>query len=177
MKPTSALPLFLSAIGSAVVSGLVGLFRLSHGQSVPVSPVNIILTLPAIAVVLLALAYPIYRYRKQLLEWASSSSAAGNKSSSGHRPKRLDPFYAVRVLLLAKASSIAGSLFSGWHIGLVIVQLSTPVIPPNVWSNVAGLIGSVVTAVVALVVERLCRIPNSGDSPETDVAGSEATPA
>jgi hypothetical protein len=167
----------LSAIGSAVVSGLVGLFRLSHGQSVPVSPLNIILTLPAIAVVLLALAYPIYRYRKQLLEWASSSSAAGNKPTAGHRPKRLDPFYAVRVLLLAKASSIAGSLFSGWHIGLVIVQLSTPVIPPNVWSNVAGLIGSVATVVVALVVERLCRIPNSGDSGETDVAGSEATPA
>jgi len=177
MKPTSALPLVLSAVGTAVGSGLLGLFRLSHGQSVPVSPLNIILTLPAIAVVLLALAYPIYRYRKQLMEWASSSSATGNKSSSGHRPKRLDPFYAVRVLLLAKASSLAGSIFAGWHIGLVLVQLSTPVIPPNVWSNVAGLIGSVVTVVVALVVERLCRIPNSGDSAEADVASGEVTPA
>jgi hypothetical protein len=177
MKPTSALPLVLSAVGTAVGSGLLGLFRLSHGQSVPVSPLNIILTLPAIAVVLLALAYPIYRYRKQLLEWATTSAAAGAQKSAAHRPKRLDPFYAVRVLLLAKASSIAGALFAGWHIGLVIVQLTTPVVPPNVWSNVAGLVGSLITVVVALVVERLCRIPNSGDSAEADVASPEATAA
>jgi nitrate reductase gamma subunit len=175
MKPTSALPLVLSAVGTAVGSGLLGLFRLSHGQSVPVSPLNILLTLPAIAVVLLALAYPIYRYRKQLMEWASSSSATGNKSSSGHRPKRLDPFYAVRVLLLAKASSLAGSIFAGWHIGLVVLQLTTPVISLKVWSNISGLVGSVITIVVGLIVERLCRIPDSGE-PEAPASG-EVTPA
>jgi hypothetical protein len=175
MKPTSALPLVLSAVGTAVGSGLLGLFRLSHGQSVPVSPLNILLTLPAIAVVLLALAYPIYRYRKQLMEWASSSSATGNKSSSGHRPKRLDPFYAVRVLLLAKASSLAGSIFAGWHIGLVVLQLTTPVISLKVWSNISGLVGSIITIVVGLIVERLCRIPDSGE-PEAPASG-EVTPA
>ncbi len=175
MKPTSALPLIIWVIAAAIFSGLLGLFRLSHGQSVPVSPINIILTLPAIALVLLALAYPIYRYRKQLLDWASMGTAGGSQKSANHRPKRLDPFYAVRVLLLAKASAIAGAIFAGWHIGLVILQLTTPVISPKVWSNIAGLVGSVITVVVGLIVERLCRIPDSGE-PEAPATG-EVTPA
>lgn len=189
MKPTKGGLLVIWAVAAAVTAALIGIYRMSRGMTVPVSPVNVILTLPVIAVVLVALAYPIYKYRKGLLDLAKAGAGKGSgngSSGSGtsvsaaglHRPKRLDPFYAVRVLLLAKASAIASAIFIGWHLGLVVLQLSTPVISPKIFGNVTGLLGSVVCLVVALIVERICRIPDSGSNDAAAAAGSgEATPA
>jgi hypothetical protein len=84
--------------------------------------------------------------------------------------------------MLAKATAIAGSLFSGWHLGAVAVQASQPVIADTIWFNFAAFIASIFMAVAGLITERICKIPDAGSaesSPNSKNGGSatEATPA
>jgi len=158
MKLTKLRFLFLLVLISSVAGYFVAAFLVGRGFQVPVSAVNLILTLGAIGVVLLGLAIPIWRYRSAL------------KQQSGKRPKRVDPFYAVRVLLLAKASAIAGSLFAGWHLGLVGFQLLSPVVVQVlVLQNALGFFASFALVASAFVTEQICRLPND-DTPDPDQA-------
>jgi polyferredoxin len=158
MKLTKLRFLFLLVLISSVAGYFVAAFLVGRGFQVPVSAVNLILTLGAIGVVLLGLAIPIWRYRSAL------------KQQSGKRPKRVDPFYAVRVLLLAKASAIAGSLFAGWHLGVVGFQLLSPVVVQVlVLQNALGFFASFALVASAFVTEQICRLPND-DTPDPDQA-------
>jgi hypothetical protein len=74
----------------------------------------------------------------------------------------MNPFYAVRLVLLAKAISISGAIFSGWHIGVVWLQLTSPIIPSSTLQNTFALIGAIVMTVCAVVVERICKITDDG---------------
>ncbi|CAB4632606.1 unannotated protein [freshwater metagenome] len=158
MKPTKISFLLLIAASAALTGFFGATVLVGRGFQVPVSPANLLITLGAIATVLLGLSIPIWRYRNAL-------KAAGPK-----RPKRVDPFYAVRVLLLAKASAIAGALFAGWHIGVVIFQLSGAVVAQTlVLQNILGIIASVVLVIAAFVTEQICRLPQD-ENPDSDQA-------
>jgi hypothetical protein len=158
VKPTKLSFLFLLALVAAVTGYFVAALLVGRGLSVPVSPVNLILTLGAIGIVLLGLSIPIWRYRSAL------------KDSAVKRPKRVDPFYAVRVLLLAKASSIAGALFAGWHLGVVGFQLLSPVvIQVLALQNGLGFFASAALVASAFVTEQICRLP-SDPTPDPDQA-------
>jgi hypothetical protein len=160
MKPTKLSLLLLISIPTTLAAFFVASFMVGRGLQVPVSPTNLLITLAAIAAVLLALSIPIWRYRNAL------------KQSSAQRPKRVDPFYAVRVLLLAKASSLAGVLFASWHLGVVIFQLSGAVVIQGlVLQNVFGFVASVMLIVAALITEQICRLPQDQD-PDPDQAVS-----
>jgi uncharacterized membrane protein len=74
----------------------------------------------------------------------------------------MNPFYAVRLVLLAKAIAISGAIFSGWHIGVVWLQLTSPIIPSSTLQNGFALLGAVVMTVCAIIVERICRITDDG---------------
>ena len=157
MKPTKVLTLLGWVIPAATAGYLFAKYVVASGGQVPVAPLNLILTFLAIAVILAIFAAPMFRYRREL--------AAQGKSASAPRPKRLNPFYAVRLVVLAKATAIAGALFAGWQLGVIWLQISSPVTPGSVWQNVAALISAIVMVVLALVIERICRIPeDTGDS-------------
>jgi cytochrome c oxidase assembly factor CtaG len=152
MKPTKPSLLLLMTFPSTLASFFVASFMVGRGLQVPVSPINLLITLAAISAVLLVLAIPIWRYRSAL------------KQSTSQRPKRVDPFYAVRVLLLAKASSLAGVLFASWHLGVVIFSLSGAVVVQNlVLQNTFGFIASAMLVVAALITEQICRLPQDQD--------------
>jgi len=156
MKPTKVNFLFLVSLLAAVSGYFAAAFLVSRGFKVPVSPTNLLITLGAIGVVLLALSIPIWRYRNALRE------------AHVKRPKRVDPFYAVRVLLLAKASSLAGAVFAGWHIGVVGYQLLSPVVVPVLaLQNGLGFFASFALVAAAFVTEQLCRLPNDS-GPDAD---------
>lgn len=159
MKPTKLNFLFALALAASIAGYFLAAFLVARGFQVPVSPTNLLITLGAIGVVLLALSIPIWRYRKALGE------------TTGQRPKRVDPFYAVRVLLLAKASSIAGALFAGWHLGVVGYQVLGPVVVPILaLQNGLGFFASFALVTSAYVTEQLCRLPNdSGPDAEGSV--------
>lgn len=174
MKPTKILNLIVATAVAAISTYLLIRFAVGAGFKVPVSGLNLILTLPIIGAIVLILAIPIIRYRRSLRDLAKAPVG-----SASPRPKRVDPFYAVRVLLLAKATTIAGSLFAGWHLGAVAVQGSQPVIADSIWMNVAGLVGSVLMAIAGLITERICKIPDGGSAEKSGNAKSatEASPA
>jgi hypothetical protein len=158
MKPTKIVQVLLIVVLVAVLSFLAVRLLVGNGMPVPASPSNLLVTLAAIAVILLGLSIPIWRYKTLLAKY-----------SKGPRPKRVDPFYAVRVLLLAKASAITGSGFMGWHLGAIIAQLSLPVgFTAALLQNSFGVVASVALTVAAIVAEQICRLPDEPENDQTD---------
>ena len=125
-----------------------------NGASVPVATNTILVTLIAIAILEIALALPVFRYQREMKRYAVTNE----------RPKRIDPFYATKVLALAKATSITGALFLGAAIGLVFMQLGAPVVPDSIVFNLLALIESLALIFVALAIERACKIKDEGDN-------------
>lgn len=157
MKPTRILNLLAIALLLLIAGYLIASTLVSRGLPAPVSPNTLLITLAAIATVLLLLSIPIWRYRSAL-------------KTATTRPKRVDPFYAVRVLLLSKASSIAGAMFVGWHSGVLIYQLTGQVVVPGlILQNGLGAFASAVLVVAALVTEQICRLPQD-PTPDPDQA-------
>ena len=171
MKQTQIMTLVAWAISATTAGYLLPQILINNGGSIPISPWSIVITLPLIAIALVVMAIPIYRYRRAILEIA--------KTKSLNRPKRLNPFYAVRVLLLAKSIAISGSIFTGWHLGVVWLQVTSPVIPSSTLQNALALIGSFLMTAIALIVERICKITEDSatDSSEIETAGNQGEPA
>ena len=167
MKPTKVLTLLGWVIPAATAGYLYSRFVVASGGQVPVAPLNLILTFLAIATILAIFAAPMFRYRREL--------EAQRKNSSAPRPKRLNPFYAVRLVMLAKATAIGGALFAGWQLGVIWFQISSPVTPGSVWQNFAALVATIIMVVTALVIERICRITeDAGDAEATNQGGALA---
>jgi hypothetical protein len=157
---------------SATTAGyLLPQLIINNGGSIPISPFSILLTLPLIGILLIIMAIPMFKYRSAL-HAISKSKADGNEVKLINRPKRLNPFYAVRLVLLAKSISISGAIFSGWHLGLVWLQLTQPVVPSSIFQNAIGLFGSALMTACAVVVERICKITD--DLPDTKPVGEPA---
>lgn len=138
-----------------LVLGLV-LSQLSagFGYVFPASPTTLPISLLVLALANYLFSFPIYRYRKQLASY-----------KEGVRPERPNPFYAVRVLILARASVLAGALFAGWHAGLIIWLLSFSVAPENLMlTSSFGLVGAVALIIGGLVSQWNCKTPPSSDS-------------
>jgi hypothetical protein len=163
VKPTKILNLIAWAIPTATAGYLVSKLVTSNGGQVPVTPLNLILTLVAISIILVSFALPMLRYRRALAEQIKNSTAP--------RPKRLNPFYAVRLLLLAKATALSGGLFTGWHLGVIWMQISSPVTTDSIWQNVFALLASIAMVIVGIIVERICRIKDDGSEVEAPQAG------
>lgn len=159
MKPTKILNLLGWAIPTATAGYLFSKSLTTNGGQVPVTPINLILTFLAIAIILVSFAMPMLRYRKALAEI--------RQNAAGPRPKRLNPFYAVRLVVLAKATAISGALFSGWHIGVIWMQITSPVTPASTWQNVIALVATIAMVVAGIWVERICRIPDDGSETES----------
>lgn len=169
MKATKILNLIAWTVLATTAGYLLPQIVVNQGGSIPISPLNIIITLPLIGIILLLMAIPIFKYRKALLTKAKDLNAV--------RPLPLNPFYAVRILLLAKSISISGSIFSGWHIGVVWLQLSSPIIPSSIVQNAMALLGSIVMTICAVLVERFCRVIDDGPGSATDASPATGEPA
>jgi hypothetical protein len=173
VKTTRPISIVALIVLGAVAAGLFGSFQVSHGHSLPVSGISLTFTMLGVGVILAGLAYPIYRYRKQSLAFTKGLDKEGNTQIAAARPKRLDPFYAVRVLALSKSVSFSSALIAGWHFGLIALQLTTPVVTQGVWKNVGALVGAIAAMGVALAVEQICKIPNGGAE---DAEGGKSAP-
>lgn len=145
--PPTQLMMFL-AIG--LVAGLSSSqLATSFGYSFLVSPASLLIVLPVIAIGIYLASYPIYRYRKK-----------AEKYEVGPRPTRPNPFFAFRVLLVARAVALTGSLFAGWHLGQLLWLISFSVAPAGlVMPTVLGLLGSASMLGGGLLGEYNCRAP------------------
>ncbi len=114
-------------------------------------------TLALIGIAVVALAVPVYR--------------------ATHGPLRhpVDSFYATRVVVLGKASGLAGALLSGLGLGLVLEILihSGTTTTETLLRVIAALGGAVLLLVGGLVAEFLCRVPPSDDDEDHPDRGPE----
>ena len=141
-----ALPSGLGVVG-AVVGWLLEVGLAAGGLAALFPPYSLAVTLVAIGLVVVLAGWPI------------------RQTVHGKSQRRLDPFRAMRVLLLAKASTLAGALLGGLTVGIGVYLLSRPVLPPaaSLVPTIVTLAASIVLVVCGLLVEHWCRIPPEDD--------------
>jgi hypothetical protein len=156
LKPIS--PLIITAW--VLVSGIVGFgystFAVNNGLEVPISGITLALSTALIAVVLLGLSVPIWKYKRTITKALTTS-----------KPLPVNPFYAVRVLLLSKAAAITGAMFIGWHAGVLVKQFTAPVVVTHATTpNITALVAAVLLLIVGFVVEQICKLPSDKSKDE-----------
>jgi drug/metabolite transporter (DMT)-like permease len=153
MTRSQPAPLALLALVGFVAAFGLNLALAMRGQPVFIPPSSLGLGLTLTAVLLVALAWPVRR------------AAAGER--------RIDPFYATRVVVLAKASALAGALLAGAAGGLVSYLLSRSVVAISSTLTATGtLVAAVILLIAALVAEHFCRIPPDEDEKEEAAAAA-----
>lgn len=143
MKRTSiALLAGLAGLGAAVAY-LGELFLQTTGGITLVPPYSIEITLVVIAIAVVAMAVPVRR------------------RVTGKLAHPLDPFYAVRVAVLAKASALTGAILLGAGVGILIILFGRPVLPD--WSLLIPAVGlgvcSLLLVIAGLIAEWMCVLP------------------
>lgn len=102
-------------------------------------------------------------------------AAINTRARIDQRPGRepVEPLAVARFAVLAKASSLAASIFAGFYAGLVVWLLieRTRAASNDVPIATAGLVASLALVAAALWLERSCRVPERPD--EEDERGAE----
>ena len=161
MKRTAPVTLF----GALVLGTIVGfaIDQLLTGSGRPTFTPSIMLPVlfVLLGAALVAFALPIRR--------ATRGLATGP----------VDPFRALRIAMLAKASSIVGALVAGIGIGLLVFLFTRPV-PPSVGSSsavIASIVGAAVLVAAGIIAEQLCTIRKDDDDDQPGPPEPDATPS
>ena len=147
MKRTRVSTLVVLLVFGAGAGGLLQVALAAAGRPIVMLPVTLPLAFAAIGAIVVTLAVPI------------------RKMTRGSSRGPVDPFYATRVVMLAKASSLSGALTTGAGLGMLVYLLSRSVMPGvgSVGAAVASIGGAAVLLVCGLIAEFMCRIPPSDD--------------
>lgn len=148
-RPTSLIGLGVAGI---VVGFLVELAAASAGFAVFIPPVTLPITLVAVAAIIIAFAVPIRR------------------SVRGNSARRVDPFQATRIVLLAKACALSGAVLAGAGVGILAYLLTRSVLPSGnaLLLSALGVAGAVVLLAAGLVAEHFCTLPPDDDEKDPD---------
>lgn len=143
MKRSGPTPLIALGLAGLVVGFLIEVTSASSGRPIFVPPVSMAASLAVIGIVVAALAWPI------------------RQATKGTVKRRVDPFVAMRIAVLAKASSFSGALFLGGGTGIVLYVLTRPVQPTteSLWLAIGTAIGAAVLLAGGLVAEFFCTLP------------------
>ena len=157
MKPISSIMIVLWAIAAGVISFGYSTYAVNNGLEITITGITLSISKVLIAVILLALAVPIWKYKRNLIKLATSTN----------KLLPVNPFYAVRVLLLSKAAAITGAIFIGWHAGVLVKQFTAPVIVTDATTpNITALVSAVLLLIVGFVVEQICKLPSDKSKDE-----------
>jgi uncharacterized protein HemY len=149
-------------------------WAINNGRVIPVSGITLAISVIVVAVILISLAIPIWKYKRNLKK--ATAALEQNPAAKVNKPMPVDPFYAVRVLILAKAGAVTASMLGGWHIGVLIKQYTSPVVvESSTGTNIAAGIASLVLLAVSFIIEWMCRLPSDPNGP--GVTKDSAVPA
>lgn len=156
MKPTRPTPLLVLSLVGLVLGFLTEITAAASGVPILVPPITLPLTLVVFAGIALVLAWPIRRATRGL-------------------GGRVDPFRALRIVALAKASSLCGALLLGVGLGIVLFILTRSVVPTvtSLWLAIGTAIGAAILLTAGLVAERFCTLP-PGDEDDDKTGGLHA---
>ena len=145
MKHTRPSTMIIFAVIGIVGGWFLDASLAAMGQPVVVPPYSLAVVLTILAVLVVVAAVPVRRAVKD--------------------GTRVDPFYAMRVVVLAKASALTASLLAGGGIGILIYLLSRPVVPGpgSALMALAATGGAVALLAGGLIAERMCTVPPEDD--------------
>jgi len=143
VQPTRPSTLVVAALGAAALSWLMISRLYNEFPNLPWLP----------ALTLLALA---------ALEFGAASNTKARIDRRKGAPP-VDPLLVAKLVVLAKASALAGAIFAGVYGGFSIwllteigrLEAAETDLPPGV----TGLVGAVALTISALMLERACRVP------------------
>jgi hypothetical protein len=143
VKRTRPFFLVLLAIVGAGAGILLQVILASRGAAAASAPFTLALSLAVIGVLVVVFAVPVRR---------------AVRDRDKHK---VDPFYASRVVVLAKASSIAGSLLFGATSAVLGYLLTRAVIAAvgSIFTSGAAVVGSIILLVCGLIAENMCILP------------------
>ena len=123
----------------------------ASGRAVLIPPFTIGVALVAIAVIVIVMALPVRRVARRV------------------PGARVDPFYATRVVTLAKATSLSGALLGGAGLAILGYLATRAVVPAlaSVSMALALTVGAIVLLVAGLVAEHMCALPPEDDERPT----------
>ena len=152
MKRSSPTPLLAFGMLGLVLGFLIEISTASSGLPILVPPFTMTITLVAIGVIVVLLAWPI------------------RQATRGKQKRRVDPFLSMRVAVLAKASSLSGALLFGLGVGLVLYVLSRSVLPvaASLWLTIGMAAGAAALLAGGLVAEHFCTLPPDDDQKERE---------
>ncbi|MEO7121811.1 MAG: DUF3180 domain-containing protein [Lacisediminihabitans sp.] len=138
----------VGAVGGALAESLLA----SNGAAIVVPQVGLPVALVAIAVIVVLLAVPIRRL------------------THGTSKAPVDPYYATRVVMLAKACALSGALLLGLSAGVVGYMLTRSALPSggSIGLVVSTLVGSGLLLAAGLIAEHMCTIPPIGPDDDVD---------
>jgi hypothetical protein len=141
--------LLLMAILGAVAGWFLETALVVTGRAAFIPPVTLAAALALIGVIVVVLALPVHRVVK------------------GTAKSRVDPFYATRAVVLAKASSLTGALLGGAAVAVLVFLLTRSVIPPvsSLALAIATVVAGIVLLVGGLIAEKMCTLPPTDDDP------------
>lgn len=147
MTRTKPLHLVLLAVLGGGAMWFIETALTATGRPVVIPPFTLAVALLLIGVIIVVMALPV------------------RKVSRGVVGARVDPFYATRVVMLAKASALGGALLGGGGLGIVGYLLSRSVLPAagSVAMAVTTAVGALLLLVAGLIAEHMCRIPPEDD--------------
>lgn len=151
MKRTNPLTLVLLGVLGAVVGWFLETLLVTTSHPVLVPPFTLAIALVLIGAIIVVMALPVRRV------------ARGQQKS-------IDPFYATRVVVLAKASSVTGAILGGAGLGITTFLLTRSVVPGvgSVSMAFAMVAGAILLLIGGLVAEHMCAIPPKDDDHKPD---------
>ena len=143
MRRTSPVALIGIAVAGAAVAWLLQVGLTANGASTFIPPATLYSVLFILAFGLLLLGRPVRRLVR------------------GKPQRPVDPFFAMRVLVLAKASGLTGALLVGAAASFLGYAASRAgsIAVPAFWPDVITGLGALALCIAGLVVEWWCRIP------------------
>ena len=157
MNRTGASTIILLAVVGGALGWLLEFALVAMGRAISVPPVTLSIALVLIGVIVVLMALPVWRVVR------------------GTATQRIDPFYATRVVVLAKASSLAGALLTGGMAAVTIFVLTRSVLPAvgSIALTVAALVCAAILLVAGLVAEKMCTLPPQDDGTRTPKLSEE----
>lgn len=149
MSRTKPTVLVLLAVFGGGLAWLLEVALTTSGRAIILPPFTLAFALFAIGVIVVLMALPVRR------------------ATRGTATKRVDPFYAARTAMLAKASSLSGAIVVGAGLGIAAYLLSRSV--PAVGSVTLALataVGAILLLIAGLVAEHMCTIPPDDSTPD-----------
>jgi hypothetical protein len=141
--------LLLLAVLGAGAGWFLETALVSAGSPAFIPPYTLAIALAGIGVIVVFIARPVYR--------------AVRRTAT----TRVDPFYATRAVVLAKASSLTGALFAGVAVGALVFLLTRSVVPAGgaIAMTIVTIAGSLVLLAGGLIAEKMCTLPPDDDDP------------